>query len=177
VLPAFYSAIVGAQAISDPDKALTIGPADYEVVGGLGGVLKAHNSLEQGAGEATFGYVGGWKFFNLQPKVTLFATDRGDLLAGLGVQDEIILNNINLRPDGSAPLFVSWSGGPALYFPGRGPNANYGHSFQFQMVDEIGFYWGRSLRVSLAYNHYSDGGFTNVNPNGNAFTLNVGYRF
>jgi hypothetical protein len=177
VLPALFSGIWGTEAYFDPGQTLTIGPAPSEVVGGLGGVVKDNNDREDGAGAATLAYAGGWKFLNLQPKLTVFATQRGDVVAGLGVQDEFLFKNLSLLPDGSAPLFPSWSAGPALYLPGRGPEANYGHTLQFQMVDEVGFYVGHSMRVSLAYDHYSDGGFTNINPNGNAITLNLGYRF
>jgi hypothetical protein len=156
---------------------LYIGPAENQIVGGLGAIVKANNNDQRGSGEATLAYAYGWRALGFQPKVTAFVTSRGDVVAGIGVQDEFVFKDISLMPDGAAPLFFSWSAAPAFYLPGPRPGGNYGHSLQFQMTDEIGFYVGRSMRVSLAFDHYSDGGFTDVNPNGNAFTLNLGYRF
>jgi hypothetical protein len=177
LLPVLYSGIWGAQAWVNPTDTFNIGPADQQIVGGAGQVIKANNERENGSVEGTLAYTYGGKAFNLQPKLTAFVTARGDLLTGVGVQDDMVFKNISLTPDGASPMFFSWSVGPALYFPGPRPNANPGSTLQFQMTDEVGFYLGKSLRVSVAYNHYSNGGFVSPNPDGNAFTFNVGYRF
>jgi hypothetical protein len=177
LLPAIYAGIWGTQAWVDPADTYYIGPADQQIVGGAGQVFKATNEREDGAPEGTLAYVYGWKAFNLQPKLTAFVTAHGDLVAGVGVQDDMVFKNLSLTPDGASPFFLSWSVGPALYVPGAGPNSSPGRPLQFQMTDEAGFYIGKSLRVSVAYDHYSNGGFVSPNPDGNAWTLNVGYRF
>jgi hypothetical protein len=177
LLPAIYAGLWGTQAYVDPTGAFTTGPASQQIVGGLGDVFRATNEAEVGAGEATLAYVGGWKAFNFQPKLTTYVTARGDVVMGVGVQDDWVFKNISLTPDGSVPVFVSWSVGPALYVAGHGPNANPGTALQFQITDEVGFYVGKSFRVSVAYDHYSNGFASPNNPNGNAWTFNVGYRF
>jgi hypothetical protein len=177
VLPVIYGAIWGTQAYFDPAATLSIGPADSQIVGGLGGIVKANNKHEDGAGEGTLAYVYGWKAFGFQPKLMSFVTSRGDVVVGAGLQNEIVFKKLSLTSDGSTPFFFSWAAAPSIYLPGPRPRGNYGHTFQFQMTDELGFYVGKSMRVSFAFNHYSDGGFTDINPNGNAFTLNLGYRF
>jgi len=177
ILPLIYGTIWGGEALYDPKQMFYSGPADQQLVGGLGAIVKANNDLERGSGEATLAYTYGWRSLGFQPKVMTFVTSRGDVVAGVGLQDDFLFRNISLLPDGSAPLFFSFAAGPSLYMPGPRPDGNFGHPFQFQMTDEIGFYVGKSARVSFAFNHYSDGGFTDINPNGNAFTLNFGYRF
>ena len=177
VLPLLYTGIWGGETLYDPNQMLSVGPAQQQLVGGLGGIIKANNNTERGSGEATLAYVYGYRAYGFQPKLMPFVTSRGDVVAGLGLQDDFLFRNISLLPDGSAPMFFSFAAAPSFYMPGPSPRGNYGHPFQFQMTDEIGFYVGKSARISFAFNHYSDGGFTDVNPNGNAFTLNFGYRF
>ena len=97
---------------------------------------------------------------------------------GVGLNDEYVFKGISLTPDGSMPVFFSWSAGPSYYAPGKAPLGNGGPRFEFHLINELGFYVNHAMRVSFSYVHYSSGGFTNQpNPDNNAFLLNVGYRF
>ena len=70
------------QAYFDPKATLSIGPADSQIVGGLGGIIKANKKEEDGAGEGTLAYVYGWKHFGFQPQLMSFVTSRGDVVVG-----------------------------------------------------------------------------------------------
>jgi hypothetical protein len=177
LLPALGGAVWGTEAHLDPGQMYYIGPAEHQLVGGLGGIFEATNASQIGSGEGTLAYAYGWRAFGFQPKFTTFVTARGDVVTGIGLQNEFVFKNTSLPFAGAGPLFFSWSAGPAFYHPAPAPRGNYGPPIQFQMVNELGFYVGRSMRVSVAYNHYSDGIHDNNNPNGNSFTFNLGYRF
>lgn len=175
VLPFVYAGIWGAQNVFDPSIS-TIGPTSSMVVGGIGDVWRTREGLTSGP-EGAFSYVYGWSAFNLRPQATAFVTGRGDVLVGVGFNDEYVFKSINLARDGSMPVFYSWSAGPSYYSPGAGSGGNFGYALQFHMVNEVGFYVNNSTRVSIAYDHYSSGGLTEPNPNSNAVTLNIGYKF
>jgi hypothetical protein len=175
VLPFLYTGIWGAQNLFDP-SVRTIGPTDSMVVGGLGDIVKAHTG--QGDIEGAFTYAYGWNFLNLRPEATGVLTANGDALIGVGVNDEYVFKGISLTPDGSMPVFFSWSAGPSYYAPGRAPWGNSGPHLEFHLINEVGFYVNHAMRVSVSYTHYSSGGLTNQsNPNNNSILLNIGYRF
>ena len=174
-LPFLYTGIWGAQNLFDP-SIRTIGPTDSMVVGGLGDVWKAHTG--QGEVEGAFTYAYGWNFLNLRPEATGILTQNGDALMGVGLNDEYVFKGISLAPDGSMPVFFSWSAGPSYYFPGKAASANNGPHLEFHLINELGFYVNHAMRVSVSYVHYSSGGFTSLpNPDSNAFLLNIGYKF
>jgi hypothetical protein len=156
---------------------LSVGPADSLAIVGVGGVVRANQPAQVGQGVASFNYVYGWSVWGFRPQFAALVTARGDGLAGLGVMNEYVFKTVSIAPDGRAPVFFSWGVSPSLYEPGPKPNGNAGGHFQFHMTDEIGFYAGKSMRVSLVYEHYSSGDFTLPNPNGNAFGVKLGYRF
>ncbi len=174
-LPFLYAALWGGENLVDPSIS-TIGPTDSAIYAGLGPFRGGGPATRYGV-EGAFNYVYGWSFLNLRPQATVFADQRGDFLAGVGVNDEYVFKNVNLAADGSMPVFLSWSAGPSYYAPGPRPQGFAGAAFQFHLVNEIGFYLNRSVRVSIAFDHYSSGGLTQPNPNSDAITLNIGMRF
>lgn len=175
VLPFVYAGIWGTQVAVDP-SIRTIGPTDSSVEVGVGDLWRTRAGIGT-QGEAAFSYNYGWSAFNLRPEVSAFVTSRGDMLAGFGVNDEYVFKNFSLTGDGRTPVFFSWSAGPSYYIPGPAPGGNFGYSLQFHVINEIGFYVNRAMRVSVSFDHYSSGGLTEPNPNSNAFLLNIGYKF
>ena len=175
VLPFFYAGIWGAENAIDPGIR-TIGPTSSMVYGGVGDIWRARQGPTSQV-EGAFNYAYGWNFLNLRPELTVFVTQGGDALMGVGVNDEYVFKTVSLAPDGSMPVFYSWSAGPSYYSPGSAPNGNLGSGFQFHLINEVGFYVNHSTRVSISYDHYSSGDLTSPNPNSNAFLLNVGCRF
>lgn len=175
VLPFVYAGIWGAQNVLDP-SINTIGPTNSMVVGGVGDLWRTRDGLTNQV-EGAFTYAYGWSAFNLRPEVSAFATSRGDMLAGFGVNDEYVFKNFSLTPDGATPVFFSWTAGPSYYSPGPGQGGNFGYSLQFHVINEVGVYVNHSTRISVSYDHYSSGGLTEPNPNSNAFLVNLGYKF
>src|SRR5437879_1175915 len=115
LLPALGGGVWGGEAYLDPEQMHYVGPVQNQVVGGLGQIFEAQHGRQEGAGEATLAYAHGFRAYGFQPKITTFVTARGDVVTGLGLQDEFVFKNITLPIAGGAPSFFSWSAGPAFY--------------------------------------------------------------
>jgi hypothetical protein len=139
LLPLIYSAVWGSEALYDPAQTFYVGPAPSQIVVGAGGIFKANNNGQVGAGEMTLGYVHGFKAYGFQPKLTSFVTARGDVVIGLGVQNEIVFDKLSLLRDGSAPLFFSFTAAPARYFPDRVPGEILAISYSFKCLTKLAF--------------------------------------
>ncbi len=108
-----------------------------------------------------------WKRFN--PVVDFSITDKGGAWLGLGLYQQF---DFNL---GGAPVFAGFSFAPGVYMQGN--EVDLGFPLEFRSGVEIGVRLGEDWRVSLSYDHRSNGDISSVNPGMETLELRISKSF
>lgn len=108
-----------------------------------------------------------WKRFN--PVVDFSLTDKGGAWLGLGLYQQFDIDVAGV------PLFAGFSFAPGAYMAGN--DIDLGYPLEFRSGVELGVRFGEDWRVSLSYDHRSNGDFSAVNPGMETIQLRVSKAF
>ncbi len=108
-----------------------------------------------------------WKRFN--PVIDFSITDRGGAWLGLGLYQQFDFEFAGV------PAFAGFSFAPGVYM--QGGDVNLGYPLEFRSGLEFGVRLGEDWRVSLSYDHRSNGDISARNPGLETLQIRVSKAF